>query len=42
MKKRLACALLLGCATAAHADPLSAWNGTAAKQSIAQWVQHAT
>ncbi|WP_159869214.1 MULTISPECIES: HAD family phosphatase [unclassified Raoultella] len=43
MKKNLlACALLLGCATAAHADPLSAWNDTAAKQSIEQWVQHAT
>lgn len=43
MKKNLlACALLLGCATAAHADPLSAWNDTAAKQLIEQWVQHAT
>ncbi|WP_174510398.1 HAD family hydrolase [Klebsiella oxytoca] len=43
MKKNLlACALLLGCTTAAHADPLSAWNDTAAKQSIEQWVQHAT
>lgn len=43
MKKNLlACALLLGCATATHADPLSAWNDTAAKQSIEQWVQHAT
>lgn len=41
-KNQLACALLLGCATAAHADPLSAWNDTAAKQSIEQWVQHAT
>ena len=43
MKKNLmACTLLLGCATVAHADPLSAWNDTAAKQSIEQWVQRAT
>lgn len=41
-KKLLACALLLGCASAAYADPLSSWNDTAAKQSIEQWVQHAT
>lgn len=43
MKKTLlACSLLLGCSTLAHADPLSTWNDTAAKQSIEQWVQNAT
>lgn len=45
MKKTLlACALLPGCSTEAFADtdPLSAWNDTAAKQSIEQWVQNAT
>jgi hypothetical protein len=43
MKKTLlACSLLLGFSAFAHADPLSAWNDTAAKQSIEQWVQNAT
>lgn len=43
MKKTLlACTLMLGCSTLAHADPLSAWNDTAAKQSIEQWVQNST
>lgn len=42
MKKTLlACTLFLGSATLAHADPLSAWNDTAAKQAIEQWLQNA-
>lgn len=42
-KTLLACTLLLGCSSsAAWADPLSAWNDTAAKQSIEQWVKNAT
>ncbi|HAT1577340.1 TPA: haloacid dehalogenase-like hydrolase [Raoultella ornithinolytica] len=43
MKKNLmVCALLFGCNTLAHADPLSAWRDTAAKTAIEQWVQDAT
>jgi len=43
MKKTLlACTLMLGCTPLVHADPLSAWNDTAAKQSIVQWVQNST
>lgn len=38
----IACSLLFGCTFSAHADPLSAWNDTAAKQAIEQWVQNAT
>jgi hypothetical protein len=43
MKKTLlACSLLVGYSALAHADPLSAWNDTPAKQAIEQWVQNAT
>ncbi|WP_434643942.1 HAD family hydrolase [Klebsiella sp. I138] len=43
MKKRLmTMTLLLGCSAAVHAEPLSAWNDTAAKQAIEQWVKGAT
>lgn len=41
-KTLLACTLLLGSSTFAHADPLSAWNDTASKQAIEQWVKNAT
>ena len=41
-KTALACGLLLGCSTLAHADPLSAWNDTTAKHAIEQWVENAT
>ncbi|GDX08063.1 HAD family phosphatase [Buttiauxella sp. A111] len=44
MKKTLLLsAILLGTFGVAHAaDPLSAWNDTAAKQAIEEWVQNAT
>ncbi|HEI8865439.1 TPA: haloacid dehalogenase-like hydrolase [Serratia odorifera] len=35
-------ALLLSYACASHAEPLAAWQDTAAKQAIMQWVQDAT
>lgn len=43
MKKTLmTMTLLLGCSTAVYAEPLSAWNDTAAKQAIERWVKGAT
>ncbi|MBB1200298.1 haloacid dehalogenase-like hydrolase [Enterobacteriaceae bacterium 89] len=41
-KSVLISGLLFGCSALAHADPLPAWNDSAAKQSIEQWVQNAT
>lgn len=42
IRKLLPYALLLACSAAAHAEPLSAWNDTAAKKAIESWVQGAT
>ncbi|MCT4700404.1 haloacid dehalogenase-like hydrolase [Enterobacteriaceae bacterium H20N1] len=40
--KILISALLLSYVCSAQADPLSAWNDSASKQAIEQWVQNAT
>jgi phosphoglycolate phosphatase-like HAD superfamily hydrolase len=42
MKKTLLSALLFSLCATAHADPLSAWNDTAAKRAIEEWVTNAT
>lgn len=40
-KNLLPLALLFGCSWTVHADPLSAWNDTSARQEIEQWVENA-